>query len=275
MFKSILIRSLSGLVFMGLMIGALLWHPYSFLLLLLSITGIMCWEYFRMSIGKAYCFARGCTLLAGWLLLGLCYGLAQNQLLPHYGLGLLLPLVAIRISLIYHKKEDDYIRASLLFEPLLYIFLPFALSCFIVFQPDGFHGLRLLSLFIILWASDVGAYVFGIAFGQRIGSHKLFPRLSPKKSWEGFFGGWLCSLVAGFLLSHWSALPYTLVHSLVIATLLHIFGVWGDLVESQIKRQAGVKDSGNIMPGHGGLLDRFDSAILAFPIAITYIVIFT
>jgi CDP-diglyceride synthetase len=273
MFKSILIRSLSGLVFMGLVVGALLWHPYSYILLLLFITTVMCWEYFRMSIGKAYGFAQVCTFLAGWMLLGLCYGLAQGRLLPQCGLVLLLPLVAIRISLIYHKKEDDYIRASRLFEPLLYIFLPLALTCFLVFQPDGFYGLRLLSLFIILWSSDVGAYVFGIAFGQRAGSHKLFPRLSPKKSWEGFFGGWLCALIAGFLLSYWNALPYSLVHCLIMATLLHVFGVWGDLIESQIKRQAGIKDSGHIMPGHGGLLDRFDSALIAFPVVIAYIII--
>lgn len=126
---------------------------------------------------------------------------------------------------------------------------------------------------IILWSSDVGAYIFGMTFGQKHG-HKLFPSISPKKSWEGYWGSLFTSLLAGYLLYRFSLLPTGIAHALVIALIINIFGTLGDLAESQLKRHFGVKDAGKIMPGHGGLLDRFDGAILSFPVAIAYLMIF-
>jgi phosphatidate cytidylyltransferase len=120
----------------------------------------------------------------------------------------------------------------------------------------------------------VGAYVSGMLFGQN-GKHKLFPSISPKKSWEGFIGGLLIALVTGYVLWLVDMLPYALVHVLVISLLIAVFGVFGDLVESMLKRSVGVKDSGHIMPGHGGLLDRFDAALFALPVTLFYMKIFS
>ena len=118
--------------------------------------------------------------------------------------------------------------------------------------------------------SDVGAYLFGMAFGQKHG-HKLFPSISPKKSWEGYFGGLALSLAAGWCTGYFHLIDFPWYHCLILALLVNISSTIGDLVESQLKRNFGVKDAGRIMPGHGGLLDRFDGALLAFPVSVLYI----
>ena len=115
--------------------------------------------------------------------------------------------------------------------------------------------LLLLTVFVAIWANDTGAYLAGSTFGK----HKLFPSVSPKKSWEGFFGGFVASIIAAGLLLGWKP------SSLVFGAVISIAATWGDLFESMIKRQVGVKDSGNIIPGHGGILDRIDSLLLVLP----------
>ena len=130
----------------------------------------------------------------------------------------------------------------------------------------AYAGMLPFSVFVFLWASDSGAYCFGSLFGR----HKLFPRISPNKSWEGSVGGGLVAVAASQIFAcfepslgrwEWLGLALTVV----------IFGTWGDLVESLLKRQLQIKDSGNILPGHGGMLDRFDSSLLAIPASVIYL----
>ena len=271
MIKTLLIRSLSGLVFMGFMVAGILVHPMLYALLIMLIISIMTVEYFRITIQKQHVFAQYTMIFTGWMLFLLFYLLMRYHIPAHWFLFLLLPLTTVWVSLLYQKEDQAYQSAPWLFISLIYIALPFALINLLVFDPIGFFsGKLLLALFILLWASDVGAYIFGMSFGQKNG-HKLFPRLSPKKSWEGFFGGLIATLIGGYTLHliHW--LPYHWIHCLILALILHVCGVWGDLAESQLKRHFGVKDSGKIMPGHGGLLDRFDGALMAFPAAIAYL----
>jgi phosphatidate cytidylyltransferase len=125
---------------------------------------------------------------------------------------------------------------------------------------------------VIIWGSDVGAYLFGITLGQKYGK-KLFPSISPKKSWIGFWGGLFMAVALAVGLHYLGLLPFELRHCIVMSVLLNVTGVYGDLIESQWKRHYEVKDSGNIIPGHGGLLDRFDSALIAIPIGIIYLVL--
>ena len=154
----------------------------------------------------------------------------------------------------------------------MYIALPFALLNVLAFHSDEtaslsqYNAILPLSIFIFNWVNDTGAYCTGMLFGK----HKLFERISPKKSWEGSIGGGIFCIIASFLLSHffpfmsngvWIGLALTVV----------VFGTWWDLTESLLKRRLGIKDSGNILPGHGGMLDRFDSAILAIPAAVVYL----
>jgi len=268
-------RCLSGLVFMVVMAAGLLVHPTIYALLFMLITGITTLEYFRVTVKKRHIFAQCAVILGGWMLFILFYLLMRFHIPAHWFLLMVLPPTAVWISLLYQKEEYAYQSAPWLFIPLLYIAFPFALTNILVFDGQGlFSGTLLLDLFIMLWASDVGAYIFGMAFGQKRG-HKLFPRLSPKKSWEGFFGGLVTAMIAGYFLYLTHLMPYHWAHCLAIPLMLHGCGVWGDLAESQLKRHFEIKDSGKIMPGHGGLLDRFDSALLAFPMAIAYLQIIT
>lgn len=231
----------------------------------------MMFEYLRMTLGKKHLFAQFLSILTGVLLFAFLFFYKYHCLNERFIAIIPILLAAIFISLLFDKDSDSYRSYPYLLSGILYISLPFTLSILLTSGVDGnFNGLLLLSLMIILWSNDVGAYIFGMSFGQKNG-HKLFPSISPKKSWEGFFGGLLTSLLAGWLLSHYLLLPFGLLHSLVISLLICLFGTLGDLSESQLKRNFGVKDAGKIMPGHGGLLDRFDGALLSFPVVISYI----
>ena len=140
-----------------------------------------------------------------------------------------------------------------------------------IFNSAGeFNGITLLCFFAIIWGTDVGAYMFGITLGQKYGK-KLFPSISPKKSWIGFWGGVLTSVLVAVILHNVGLFQFDMIHCIVMAVLLCVTGVYGDLIESQWKRHYEVKDSGNLIPGHGGLLDRFDSALIAIPIGIIYL----
>jgi len=130
----------------------------------------------------------------------------------------------------------------------------------------AFNHSLVISLFILIWTNDTLAYLTG----KRLGKHKLFPRVSPRKSWEGLAGGFLATLLVAFLLYHLNE-NMTPLHWLILATLVTIAGTLGDLCESCLKRSAGIKDSGSLIPGHGGMLDRFDAALFVFPIAYLYL----
>ncbi|MCD8293143.1 MAG: phosphatidate cytidylyltransferase, partial [Prevotellaceae bacterium] len=123
-----------------------------------------------------------------------------------------------------------------------------------------------LSVFIFIWLSDSGAYCIGTLLGR----HRLFPSISPKKSWEGSIGGAVCAVIASFMLAHF--FPFLPLWQWVgLAIVVVVFGTWGDLTESLLKRRLGIKDSGTILPGHGGMLDRFDSSLMAIPAAVVYL----
>ena len=152
---------------------------------------------------------------------------------------------------------------AITFLGIIYVSVPFSLMNFIVFQDVNVYNPDLfLSLFIFIWVNDSGAYIAGTAFGK----HRLFERISPKKSWEGFIGGLLSTVLAAYILSVTFVSEYSFAFMTIIAVIIVVTGTLGDLVESLFKRNLGVKDSGKVIPGHGGLLDRFDSIILAAPI---------
>jgi phosphatidate cytidylyltransferase len=189
----------------------------------------------------------------------------------------LISIIYLLISEIYFDRPDTIQNWAMAFMAQLYIALPFAsfnTLCFIS-TPAGvsYYYWYALSLFIFLWSSDSGAYLFG----SWLGKHRLFPRISPKKSWEGSIGGGLTALVASQIVATFVPFAENLTPMLSrllwagLALLTILVGTWGDLVESLFKRKLGIKDSGNILPGHGGMLDRFDSSLLAIPAAVIYI----
>jgi phosphatidate cytidylyltransferase len=163
---------------------------------------------------------------------------------------------------------------------VFYIGVPFSMFPFSAFSHSGLSSLIshggitfspgiIIGFFLLIWANDTGAYLMGISFGR----HRLMERISPKKTWEGFFGGIITAAIVAWLLSGWLGVVNP-VQWVIISVIVSIAGTYGDLVESMLKRSSGVKDSGTVMPGHGGFLDRFDSAIISFPLVYLFISLF-
>jgi phosphatidate cytidylyltransferase len=277
--KNLFTRTVSGIVFMGIMVGCLLGGviPYACLMLFLLIG--MLSEFYELTMGKGFWLQKTIGTLAGvtlWMAVLLLLTSQYGTIALALFLVLFLLWIFLFMQQLYKKSDTPFADIACTLLGFMYVALPLALMNLMVFNFGGYgceyDGTLLLALFIILWGNDVGAYVFGMLFGQK-GKHKLFPSISPKKSWEGFAGGLLIALLTGYVLHLAHLLSFGWTHSLVISLLIAVFGVFGDLIESMLKRSAGVKDSGKIMPGHGGLLDRFDAALLAFPVACIYIAV--
>ena len=185
----------------------------------------------------------------------------------------LVTIIYLLVAELYLKQEDPIADWAYTMLSQMYIALPFSLLNVLAFTatPQGtvnFNTLLPLSVFVFLWINDTGAY----CTGSLIGRHKLFPRISPAKSWEGSIGGAVFVLAAAWAISYWlDGVMLTTLEWLGLGMVVVVFGTWGDLVESLFKRTLGIKDSGNILPGHGGMLDRFDSALLAIPAAVVYL----
>lgn len=172
----------------------------------------------------------------------------------------LLCIIALAISALYVKSAKPFTSMAYSLTAVGYIVLPLSLSNLLFAMHDYFDCNVLLSIFIFAWCNDTFAYLIGCKFGKR----RLFERHSPKKSWEGFFGGFAATVLAGVVM--WQLLGGNIYIWLLMAVVTTVVGTFGDLIESMFKRQMGVKDSGNILPGHGGILDRFDILLLVLPV---------
>jgi phosphatidate cytidylyltransferase len=201
--------------------------------------------------------------------------------IPKNSFLVLIPMMLIiMVAELYRKQEKPFDSLAHTFFSVLYTAVPFSMFPFAAFSRTGLSPLLphesitfspgiIIGFFLLIWANDTGAYLTGITIGR----HRLMERISPKKSWEGFFGGVITAVLAAWLLSGWLGVVDT-VHWVIIAMIVSVAGTYGDLVESMLKRSLGVKDSGTIMPGHGGFLDRFDSAIISFPLVYLFISLF-
>lgn len=202
-------------------------------------------------------------------------------IIPANSFLLIIPVMLIILIVeLYRKQDKPFDSIAHTFFSVLYTAIPFSLFAFSAFQVTGLNSVLphegivfspgiVIGFFLLIWANDTGAYLSGVSFGK----HKLFERISPKKTWEGFFGGLLLAAIVAWLLSGWLGVVDS-IHWVIIAVLVSITGTYGDLIESMLKRSTGVKDSGSILPGHGGFLDRFDSAIIAFPMVYLFITLF-
>ncbi len=292
--NNVIVRTISGIVLIVIMTTAILWNPVSFAVL---FGGIILYnmmdEYIAISfankgikntIGKILGITAGVFF---FLMMMLVSGYGYD---PKLLILTVLPLTGIFIGNLYIKKynihdintkegiiirsDNGYEAFPFIISAFVYIALPLGMLNLIMFDQAGeYSGKTLLSMLIILWSTDVGAYCAGSTLGKKFG-HKLFFSISPKKSWEGFWGGVICSILASIILHYSGLLALSLLSSIILSIIICVFGTLGDLVESQLKRNFGVKDSGNIMPGHGGMLDRFDGALTAFPAAIAYLIFF-
>lgn len=269
--KNLWVRTLSGICFLGVVLGSLLVSPWLFGAFQVFVLVTMLLEFYRMTMGNHYPISRSFAILAGVTLFALVFFVAMfPSRLSTKIIGVaILPLLGVMVGSLYTQDKTEFGLFSNLYTGLLYLAVPVALSNLIVFKGGSFDGSLMLSFFILIWASDVGAYSFGMLLGRN--GKKLFPSISPKKSWAGFWGGMALAVAAALILQATPLLPIPWYLAIPLAVLMHIAGVWGDLFESQWKRVCEVKDSGAIIPGHGGMMDRFDSAIFAMPVGTIYL----
>lgn len=276
--QNLITRSITGVLFVAIMVTGFL-HYLAMVFLFALITGMTIWEFTglvnnreNVTVNRMISTVAGVYLFMA--IAGINSGFIQtNAVFVPY----LLTIVYLFISSLYTKYKDPVNDWAYTMLAQMYIALPLSMINVLAFRqtPDGtthFYFLLPLSIFIFLWVNDSGAYCSGSLFGK----HKLFPRISPGKTWEGSIGGGILVLLTAFLIwfleskgENYSNL--NLVEWLGLGLTVIFFGTWGDLVESLFKRTLGIKDSGNILPGHGGMLDRFDSSLMAIPAAVIYL----
>ena len=271
--KNLLQRTLSGIFIIAGVVAGLLLGKFFFCALMILITVFVMYEFFRMTMGGEYRFSQLLAIFAAVTLFVLTFLYMGFNLPGRLVMLAFIPIFLIMVNSLYVKDKTDFGKFAFIYTALLYVAVPMTLSNFAVFRFIGdYDGTLLLCFFCIIWASDVGAYVFGVTFGQKYG-RKLFPEISPKKSWIGFWGGFVLALAAAAALHYVGMFSYPLYHCLIMAALMNVAGVYGDLIESQWKRHYAIKDSGTAIPGHGGIWDRFDSALMAIPAGVIYLVV--
>lgn len=238
------------------------------------ITFLSLFEFYRLVRGKERIIVNLFDSLGGTLLFIILFSSMGGGLLssPAKAFAIyFVYLLILFVSRLYIKRIDPIREWAYSALGQIYIALPLGLLNVIAFQPN-FMGSQvytpaiLLAFFVFIWANDSGAYLVGVC----IGKHKLFPRISPKKSWEGFWGGVVFTLAAAYLFSYFYPNMLTYPEWFGLALVVSVFATWGDLCESVIKRQLDLKDSGGLFPGHGGMLDRFDSTFMAAPAVFIY-----
>ncbi|MBP5715476.1 MAG: phosphatidate cytidylyltransferase [Prevotella sp.] len=275
--KNFIIRTITGVLFVAAIVTCFL-RAEAMILLFALVTGLTIWEFTglvnereHITVNRMICTVAGVYFF--FAMAGYNSGLTPATVFIPY----LVSIIYMLIAELYLIQDDPIGDWSYTMMSQLYIALPFSLLNVLAFRSTGYDiqytYLAPLAVFVFLWINDTGAYLCG----SLLGKHKLFPRISPGKSWEGSIGGGLLVVAIAVLIWYltdqygvndlglnayeWAGLGLTVV----------IFGTWGDLVESLFKRTLGIKDSGNILPGHGGMLDRFDSSLLAIPAAVVYL----
>jgi len=262
-------RAITGFFFILIMLGSVLFGEITFAAFFLILSLLCLDEFYRLVRTEELRPQR----ITG-VLLGLAVFSSVIWKFLHgdtrYMLAIVPVTVAVFICELYRKSANPFQNIAFTLTGVVLIVAPFCFYAAIGFIDGTYNYHYSLGFLILLWSSDTGAYLFG----RSLGKNKLFERHSPKKTWEGFFGGMVVSLLAAFILStQFTGISY--IHWAAISLIVVIGGTLGDLCESMLKRSFDVKDSGNLLPGHGGVLDRFDGLFIAAPLVYVYLVIFT
>lgn len=276
--KNLITRSITGILYVAILVTCFL-QAFNMVIVFALITGLATWEFTGLvNEHKHVNVNRLITTVAGvyffLAVAGVNSGAIQtNAVFVPY----LLTIIYLFISGLYTKSGDSVNDWAYTMLSQMYIALPLSMINVLAFRQatDGqsyYYYLLPLSTFIFLWTNDTGAYCTGSLFGK----HKLFPRISPAKSWEGSIGGGILVLIVASVMYYIESQGenlsgLNLIEWLGLGLVVVVFGTWGDLVESLLKRTLGIKDSGYILPGHGGILDRLDSSLMAIPVSVVYL----
>ena len=268
--KELLLRGVTGAVLVVAIVGSIIIGKQAFAGLFFIITLFGAYEFYHMFDKTSHRAQKVFGTIISGILYIVLYLIAND-----YINALFISLVAVLLFIIpirelYRKSESPIVNISITVFGVIYVGMTFGLLNFLFYHgykgEETFHFI--LAFFAVIWTSDTFAYLTGVS----IGKHRLFERISPKKSWEGFFGGLIAAIAVGYGFSIFYT-ELSLLAWIGYAFILCIAGVYGDLVQSMFKRSLNIKDSGKILPGHGGILDRFDGVFLAVPVAIAYIML--
>ncbi|MES2829108.1 MAG: phosphatidate cytidylyltransferase [Bacteroidota bacterium] len=260
-------RAITAFFFTIVMLGSVFLGSYTYTVFYLILSLFTLFEFFKLIKTAGIRPHRNIALLAATLIFLMTAGYHYLKFETKYLLLLVPLLFSVFISELYKKEKIPFANISYTFVGFIYVTAPFCFFYSLGFMVNETYNFHIpLSFLLMLWANDTGAYLFGSKWGKT----RLFERHSPKKSWEGFFGGMFTSALVSYILSYFFQDMSPLLWA-GMAVLIATFGTLGDLVESMLKRSLNAKDSGNILPGHGGLLDRFDGLLLGAPVVYTYV----
>jgi len=262
-------RSITGIIFAFLLLFATWWSQWSFMILFLLIATLSLWEFYKLV---------GTINVAPQKIAGIIIGISlyTSSFLFFFNKQNLFYLILssslfyiIFIFELFRKTETPFTNIAYTLLGIFYIIVPFSMLAYIGFSTGSdFQWKLVIGYFLLIWANDTAAYFIGVKFGE----HKLFERISPNKSWEGFLSGMVMCFIATYVISHYYV-TLSFFSWIVMALIVVVAGTFGDLVESLFKRSINYKDSGKLLPGHGGVLDRFDSMLLSAPFIGIYLFI--
>jgi phosphatidate cytidylyltransferase len=264
--SNIVVRTITGIFFVSVLLGAIVYHPYSLAALMLLISLFAMREFFKMAslagmyANKTVAYTAAAVLHASFFInFVIGYGFSvYAAAAPVFSL--------IFIAALYSRGSAPFLSIAGGVLSIIYAAAPVLAAYSVVFSSGAFQPGYLVALFLMVWANDTGAYLFGMGFGRT----KLFERVSPKKTWEGAIGGALAAMGVAAWVSVYIT-EISLILWVAAGAIVAIFANFGDLVESMFKRSVSVKDSGTMLPGHGGVLDRFDGVLLALPVYASYL----
>lgn len=262
-------RIIVGVLGAAVFIGGIWYSEWTYFLLFLGLTLLGISEFYNLVRVQGIKPNKPLGLILGGMFFVSMF-LVQKESMPSEVLYLSLPVLFLTLILeMYRKKAQPFTNIAFTITGVAYVAGPFGLLNLLGYLHGEYSWQPILGLMLLIWAADTGAYIFGKSFGK----HKLFERISPGKTWEGWAGGTLLAVLVGYGMS-FSFVDLQLYQWVGMAVIVAVFGVLGDLTESMLKRSLGVKDSGTLLPGHGGLLDRFDSLLMAIPFIVTFLEIF-
>ena len=266
--KDIYVRTLTGIVFLIVVIGSIILDPLAFLVVFSLFTFIGLKEFYQLTNPKSNKKPTAEYYIFG-LLIYFIIGLSGLGYIDIRNTAIIFVLFFIQIAIeLFRKKNPQWKNIAIILTGYIYVSLPFGLMNALYYTGaiDQPRAGILIGVFVLIWTSDIFAYLIGSMFGK----HKLFERISPKKTWEGTVGGLVFAIIAAYILSIFVN-QLNLTQWMILAVIMVISGTIGDLAESLLKRNAGIKDSGTIFPGHGGVLDRFDAVLFAIPMVFVFI----
>jgi len=263
-------RIITALIGAAVIIGGVVYSEWTYFAVFFFIALMTLWEFYGLAGLDGMVVQRTFGTICGMIIFTLSFLIEHKDISYRYYF-LIFPLVSCVYMIKLYKKFErkPFTNIAYTFLGIFYVAMPYALLNIAAFESGTYNFEIIFGCLFILWASDTGAYIAGTLFGRR----KLFERISPKKSWEGAVGGAVLAFAFAFMMQMYFTVlaPWQWY---CVAAIIIVGGIYGDLIESLLKRSIEIKDSGSMLPGHGGFLDRFDGLLISAPFIVAFLEIF-